>query len=79
MWVEQDTYRRYTNERLKRTYRENKAHGQCAYCGKYPPLPPFVACEECRKFHRRYSLLWRRRQREMRRQGLLHEPDHAAD
>lgn len=59
----------------KAVYWANKSRGLCAYCGKAPPLLPSVACEACRKRHRRYSLLWSRRQKEMRRQGLLQAPE----
>ena len=79
MWKAIETYRVHNNEQYKKKYEENKARGTCAYCGKHPPLAPFVSCATCRRKHRHYNRLWSNRQREMRRQGLVKDPTHAAE
>lgn len=71
--------RRQDNDYQKEKYAQNKRNGTCAYCGKRPPLDPFVSCEGCRTRHRHYSLLFTKRQREMRRQGLVQESPDVSD
>jgi hypothetical protein len=64
---------------LKEQYQARKTAGLCAHCGERKPYVGMVSCLPCRARHSRYNRHYSHRQREMRRQGLLKEPDDAAD
>lgn len=65
-------------QKQKEKYHAAKAAGICPHCEQRPNYEGMVSCLVCRGRHRRYARLFNSRQRALRRQGLLKEPDHAA-